>query len=530
MPSSNEIAVSYAASCNPPRRAKRPRTASLTTAELPTPSESTVASRPLLRRARLLPKEPLPELASHAPEHVDSDSADEDEFDPSAVSPAPKRRGRKPGTLSRSARESMRKLNHSRIEKARRTKINETLTTLSVLVNEAERQGHMATPIEDIDGKPKRAGKGKAEEKEFKLDVLVKTVAYMQHLIERVKTLESARCPTCAGSASGPSLKRKRLADEVIAVDDDIDLDAQTVHSSRDEDSYVGDDERGIAEDDERLSVPPMPAPLPARPSSAQPNPSPRLPPISSWLPHPYVDPSCIAALAESRPQTSQAQLPSPPPSGRFHPVISLGSMPALVLPAPAHPILPQNSTSISSSQVSRISIPTSARRLSNVGSPAWTPEDESAASLLLQMSSSPTSAPSSMSSARIVPLALPRAAERSPKGTHWLGDEVPRELARPLMVETPSSLLATQNSAALAVYLHYNNCSPKMQAPYRLIDSSDVYTSFHVLIRPIRSDSSCIESLSCSTVVSDEDDAIRKCANLRLSIRFRSGSTYFDD
>lgn len=38
--------------------------------------------------------------------------------------------------MSRTARESLRKLNHSKIEKARRTKINETLATLSTLVND----------------------------------------------------------------------------------------------------------------------------------------------------------------------------------------------------------------------------------------------------------------------------------------------------------------------------------------------------------------------------------------------------------
>ena len=48
--------------------------------------------------------------------------------------PQQKRRGRKPGILSRAARESQRKMNHSRIEKARRLKINDTLTTLRALV------------------------------------------------------------------------------------------------------------------------------------------------------------------------------------------------------------------------------------------------------------------------------------------------------------------------------------------------------------------------------------------------------------
>lgn len=48
--------------------------------------------------------------------------------------PAPKRRGRKPGNQPRSVRESQRKINHSLIEKARRSKINDALGALKELV------------------------------------------------------------------------------------------------------------------------------------------------------------------------------------------------------------------------------------------------------------------------------------------------------------------------------------------------------------------------------------------------------------
>ena len=52
---------------------------------------------------------------------------------PDLVPSVPAKRGRKPGPLSRSAREAQRRLNHSIIEKARRTKINDTLATLRQL-------------------------------------------------------------------------------------------------------------------------------------------------------------------------------------------------------------------------------------------------------------------------------------------------------------------------------------------------------------------------------------------------------------
>ena len=76
--------------------------------------------------------------------------------------------------MSRSARESLRKLNHSRIEKARRTKINETLATLSNIVNQAEREkaaasGTASAHVEEASG-ASSSGKG---DKEFKLDVQI---------------------------------------------------------------------------------------------------------------------------------------------------------------------------------------------------------------------------------------------------------------------------------------------------------------------------------------------------------------------
>ncbi|KAF9470460.1 hypothetical protein BDN70DRAFT_821348, partial [Pholiota conissans] len=54
--------------------------------------------------------------------------------DPSDLPLPPAKRGRKPGPLSRTAREAQRRLNHSIIEKARRTKINDALAALKQLV------------------------------------------------------------------------------------------------------------------------------------------------------------------------------------------------------------------------------------------------------------------------------------------------------------------------------------------------------------------------------------------------------------
>ena len=80
-----------------------------------------------------------------------------------------------------------------------------------------------------------------------------------------------------------------------------------------------------------------------------------------------------------------------------------------------------------------RIALPT--RRLSNATtaspsvSPSWTPEDETAASLLLQMSSSPNT-----SSSRLRGNSLESARSRSSASSS--------ASATPVQAETPSSLL----------------------------------------------------------------------------------------
>ena len=429
--------VPYTGSCNPPRRVKRPRTDS-TTAQV----ASSLPSTAQRQRPHILPKDAGVSRGNNLPDPESSD--DGDDYDPVVPAPPPKRRGRKPGTLSRSARESQRKLNHSRIEKARRTKINETLATLSVLVNEADRQkvtNHESK--QDI----REKSKGKTEEKEFKLDVLVKAVAYMQELITKVNVLESRQCDHCSAALhtiSAPSVSTNKRKHDVIEVEDD---GAEAEDPADVEDVYVGDDEKGEDMDDdfEEQSVPP---PSPRR-SSIHPSPSPRLPPIASWLPHPYVDPSCIAALSDATPSQGVSQLPSPPHSGNFRPAVSLNtqSLPSLTLSAPARPFNDIHSRSIPRENQSRVPPSPMIRRLSTASSrcvassptvsPTWTPEDESAASLLLQMSSSPrSSSVSSMTSMSMSKLSLPKAVDSSAVYQRGL----PRGMS--LQVQTPSSML----------------------------------------------------------------------------------------
>ncbi|EPS96396.1 hypothetical protein FOMPIDRAFT_1025406 [Fomitopsis schrenkii] len=417
------------ASCNPPRRAKRARTdgANVT----PNAAHAAASSRAPVRRARptILPKGPAPRSSSPAKDVPDSDTGDEDDYEPDTRTTAQRRRGRKPGTLSRSARESLRKLNHSRIEKARRTKINEALASLSALVNEAEQEKATAA---GVTLEPK--AKGRAEEKEFKLDVLVKTVTYVQELINKVRALEDAAraCPHCSRdrvAAFAPALKRKRPGEEDIEMGGSADeLDEEI--------EYAGDDEKGDGEPEPGPERSPVFVGTAPPPASAHPTPSPRLPPIAAWLPHPYVDPSCIAAISDSRNAAAAAsQLPSPPPSAssRAASTMLARDMPALVLPAPAHPL--EASTAAPGEKTVGRRAGTQSR------SPTWTPEDETAASLLLQIGSSPTSMRSSSapSSVGVPPFALP--ARRM--SLTLVGEDGRRGKGGVrIQAETPSSLL----------------------------------------------------------------------------------------
>ena len=142
----------YAASCNPPRRAKK-----YSHPILPAPSEPSMHSAARVGVGKLGPSLSLTSAvvagtaAATSPTAHPSNNANANASahphpqshphsqPPPQPAPAPtptKKRGRKPGsgTLTRSARESQRKINHSKIEKARRSKINDALDALRELV------------------------------------------------------------------------------------------------------------------------------------------------------------------------------------------------------------------------------------------------------------------------------------------------------------------------------------------------------------------------------------------------------------
>lgn len=278
-----------------------------------------------------------------------------------APQPGPAKRGRKPGPLSRSARETQRKLNHSIIEKARRTKINEALATLRQLVpvdygnpkGAVERDEDAESEGEREEGNGKRKGKstGKREEKEkeFKLEILIRTVSFMQDLVERVKVLE-AGSEGCSRCKHGEPQKRKRPqlddGDEVRGAD------------SGKRPSRPSDNEEEVQKSTEKPhSHPPSVEGIaPPRPYLGS-----RLPSISSWLPNSQIDPLLLSPTQRHH-SDHVSQLPSPPSSTHFDPIYTSHIPPVLNL----GPIA-----------------------ISSLLSPIRSPEDESAASLLLQISAS---------------------------------------------------------------------------------------------------------------------------------------------
>ena len=297
----------YSATCNPPRRAKRRR--------------SDVSLSPL-----------------SSPSHPDDDDDDDDDT-LTPPNPPPKRRGRRPGTLSRAAREAQRKINHSLIEKARRTKINDALATLRDLVPPEYKRPLESHPDDSDDDDPdpkKQRPKSKTPaEKEFKLEILIRTVAYLQDLTDRVKQLEHDGCPRCSEPISFvPGDVEKRRCDT---------QDAATCR-----DSSVS-----------------------------------RLPSISAWLPEDHLHTPSQSPIFDTTATARATQLPTPPISATCAPATTGFQMPpVLTLPSP-RTLLPPSTTHIQP----RFSGFTPRAKHSPLSSPIYTPEDETAASLLLRMS-----------------------------------------------------------------------------------------------------------------------------------------------
>lgn len=402
----------YTASVNPTRKAKRARLGD-SIEEL----ERGMDVRPAaLLPSFILPKPTVPSTLSAEP----------------AVQ-APVRRGRKPSAMSRASREAQRKLNHSIIEKARRTKINEALMTLSSLVpseydnrpidnNEmgVEDAGADDSGDDDedyIDRKQqakRRASGGPKKEKEFKLEILTKTVAYMQDLIQRVDSLEtevqllkssSVPLPSCA--TCGPRADRKRKC---------IDEDLRT--------------------------SPPFATDSPAIR---------KLPSISEMLPDRSYDPD------------PASYLPSPPSSARFptrRGSTSLDIPPPLFLGPTLQAAVANASRGAALVAQSPAASPPSTA--SPTLSPLPSPEDESAASVLLHMKKVARVAPTSSSVAGddgLLRSADAFRSERSDKGdagnmksareqsrrggkSLCLDESLGQDSGQTVRTQTPSSLL----------------------------------------------------------------------------------------
>ena len=327
----NALNDPYAASCNPPRQAKRLRSNSITTS-------------PLVLPISVAPKKPLPQNPSFTPS-VAKPTSD--------TPPTPNRRGRKPNTSSRAAREAQRKMNHSIIEKARRTKINDALATLRTLVPPQYVQRCQNREGDDNEDELQEDDKGKkpGEEKEFKLDILVRTVSFLQDLTERVKDLEQRECSKCGGSAPSTSQIGHKRKQNLVEEEQEGPL-----HRTQTSDSSA--------------------------PTSST---SLRLPSIASWLPSSIDAAQSLLQDKESiRLSTSprQSYLPSPPNSTHMRPSITTQVPAILALSAPST----GTGSAASSHRESFSRTPTMISPLLSPG--LRSADDESAASTLLNISS----------------------------------------------------------------------------------------------------------------------------------------------
>jgi len=423
------------------------------------PGES-AASAPVTKRTRNSSN------ASHS-ERPYAPRVSADSFADSMTPPPPAaKRGRKPGPLSKSARDAQRRLNHSIIEKARRTKINDALATLKQLVP-ADYPHKKQNPEDDDeegliddddyeDGaakNTKQKSKGKKEEKEFKLEILVRTVTFLQDLLGRVNELEAsatppAVCHNCGNEAGKPYKKRKRSQADV-----ELDMDPNpkkgTQSTTPPQSQYHGSPS----------TSPSSPARISASASSC-PQVVPfaqtdrtfeRLPSISSWLSLPdNTDPQLLPAPILNRPlfathnsnnrhnasaftSPSLSYLPSPPLSTHFDPIRTITHPPVLNLGpvAVASAQCPPSPATFSKN--------VSSNNLNTTSSTARTPEDESAASMLLHIATSPLFKPSTSSRSS---MALPDPSRFSLQ-SHSNKEKSQRTgIGLSRQIETPSSIL----------------------------------------------------------------------------------------
>ncbi|KZO94721.1 hypothetical protein CALVIDRAFT_528642 [Calocera viscosa TUFC12733] len=302
----------------------------------PEPSQEQDQPPPPKKRARKAPA-PLPVLPPSASASLPHPH------------PQPTSQPTQPTDPSRAARDTARKVNHSRIEKRRRERINDALSALRRLVpreeelermqrgDEAPFRSEEAADRADAAAALAAAGKGKGKGKEFKLEVLDRTVAYVRFLINRLRESEGAVAGALAAGAVAPlsTLKRKRE-----------DSDEEEGDMSDESDDGEEEDEDEEEEDEEEEEEPPRQGTnghtRPLAPSSDSP-PYPLLPTptLPSWharhaegdKPHQHIRTSS----ARSLPVSPAMLLPSPPASGRQEATISPTSQPPVLrLPEPS--------------------------------------------------------------------------------------------------------------------------------------------------------------------------------------------------
>ncbi|KAG9029266.1 hypothetical protein FRB95_005540 [Tulasnella sp. JGI-2019a] len=276
---------------------------------------------------------------------------DAEEPEPSSPTTGVNRRGRKPSAgMSRSAREAARKSNHSRIEKLRREKINDALASLRELVpNDA------AAAVDDEEDELAKVG---GQQKEFKLDILERTVVYLRKLKARVEELEGEQ-PAAEADADSMDMEEVPIVRErgrrsgkfTVVADND---------GYEDEDNGDQGSTASVDQDHHAVGSPhhvPDPSRSPSRHSrqpsttrtqsqSQQQSPIVRLPSFSSLLNHSPLLSSPSSPQYQHSPQyysssNRSVDFPiSPPSSGRSRPYqpSAMPNPPLLHLPSSSFP------------------------------------------------------------------------------------------------------------------------------------------------------------------------------------------------